>query len=594
MQKVLKVTAEEWKSVAEFCEIPALSLRRQAAHVAALDLIGALWDKDAFHRAHQSADEIAILAKQGEGRSEFVLRQKYYNKIPRGKRLEIVIGARFLRSRHKFCLRLALRWTEISPWGLSCECGCGLTSSEMKNPAQPQCRQAQVSPITLLRDLGLIDARAAEANIAIQAKLVQYFMQDKHGKIKYVDFFDHFTEPGAFALECFDSWVLAFVHATKRHKTCSGKARDAYYKKIIRNVRDKVTATGMRRGTVYVAYKKLLQAKASMLWATYNVKECYKDNVQLFATEFAEFTVHPSVNARSDRHRRSMIKVRQANKTGEFHAIKWRDITLFDLVHLIATESSTNAPPIESLHSAISGCGGDGGAMAPELTSEPIFLMERVLSHRLCWLHQAFECEWASSPSWSLTGMSYSAVMHAVHGDARQVGLEQFGHAYSTILHTHNQGGLMLSNAPSLASGDALGPVHRPAKALVTYDYSLHYPSSLKLGLSSSHFVRGYHRVLARKGESAAADHDVGTLVSLDPQKNHFFEYLNSYYVIAQFLARDGKDIALKKVYTLYNSNGQIRVGGAGLDLLVVYTKIDKWKREGLQRHWAAFNMHHQ
>jgi hypothetical protein len=275
-----------------------------------------------------------------------------------------------------------------------------------------------------------------------------------------------------------------------------------------------------------VAYKKLLLASQSALWATYNVKESF-DNVQLLAAAFAEFTDHPSMTAAANSRggRRSMVKIKQANKSGEFHAIKWRDITLFDLVHLVATENSNNAPSIETLYSAIVGGNGNNG------DCEKILLVERVLSHRLCWLHNTFECEWASSPSWSLTGMSYSAVMHSVHSDARQVGLEQFGHAYSMILHAHNQGGLMLSSAPSLASGDALGPVHRKAKALVTYDYTLHYPSSLAFELSSSHFVRGYHRVLASSSENER-------LVSLDGQKNHFFEYLNSYYVIAQFLVK--------------------------------------------------------
>jgi hypothetical protein len=455
---VLKVSAAEWIDVAKQCEIsPALLLQRsnKPSHSVALDILNCLWQKEAFRYAHESADEIAILADQGSStvKEHYVLHQKYYNKKPRGRRLEIVVSARFFGTRHKFCLNVTSRYTEITPWGDLCTCGCRLRSSELKNPAQPQCRQAQVSPVTLLRDLGLVDARAIDSNISNQAKLVQYFMPNGRGQITYVDYFDHFSSgDGSFLLETLDSWTDAFVYAAKRHKTAFWKARDAYYKKILRSTKDKVTATGLYRGTVYVAYKKLLLASQSALWATYNVKESF-DNVQLLAAAFAEFTDHPSMTAAANSRggRRSMVKIKQANKSGEFHAIKWRDITLFDLVHLVATENSNNAPSIETLYSAIVGGNGNNG------DCEKILLVERVLSHRLCWLHNTFECEWASSPSWSLTGMSYSAVMHSVHSDARQVGLEQFGHAYSMILHAHNQGGLMLSSAPSLASGDALG-----------------------------------------------------------------------------------------------------------------------------------------
>jgi hypothetical protein len=579
MQKLLKLQSEqEWHSLAEYCEIPPL---KAASHAAALTVLECLWNKDVFHHAYKEADEIAILAQQGTDQQRKILWQKHYNKKPRGKRLEITVSACYYSSVHKFCLKVKARNTEISAWGNLCECGCNLRSSELKNAAQPQCRSARVSPVTLLCDLGILRESAVKSKIPNQSKLVQYFLPDKTTtKVIYVDFFN---QDGSCALASFDCWTDAFRHATKRFKSCSWKVRDAYYKNVIQNLKDKITATGVRRGTLYVAHKKLLQANKSALWATYNVKECFED-VQLLAAAFAEFT--DSVKD-DNKNRRSMIRVKQANKTGEFHAIKWRDITFFDLVHLVTTENSNSAPSVEELHSLIDAGNCNVSASALTAGEERILLLERILSHRLCWLYETFECEWASSPSWSLTGMSYSAVMHSVHSDPGQVGLEQFGHAYSTILHAHNQGGLMFSSAPSMASGDALGPAHKPANALLTYDYTLHYPSALQMGVASSHFVRGYHRVLEGSSETE--------LASLDGQKNHFFEYLNSFYVIAQFVARDGRDVSVKRVYTRYNTNGQIRVGGAGIDLVVVYTKIDKKKgRNRTQRFWKAVNMHHQ
>jgi hypothetical protein len=144
----------------------------------------------------------------------------------------------------------------------------------------------------------------------------------------------------------------------------------------------------------------------------------------------------------------------------------------------------------------------------------------------------------------------------------------------------------MFSTAPSLASGDALGPFSKPAKTLLTYDFALHYPSSLAAVTSPSHFVRSYHRVLGKRENE---------LATLDPAKNQFFEYLSTYLVIASFLAREGKDVEVQRTYHRFSSNGQLRAaGGAGIDLVVTYRTIDKRKRKSKQIYVAAYNMHHQ
>ena len=577
--KMLKLSDSQWKQLLQLHGIEHIVLAASAqkdSTFALLSVLSVLWSKGIFQQAFSEAEEIAILSHCGAVLFETLpIKNKSARYVAKSeKRLEINIKTVSLRS-HQICHRFRLLWTFVKPSGVQCHCGCSLYASELQNASQPQTRTISLSAITQLYNFGVI--KNINDCINVQANLVQYFMPHK-GEILYADFFGSPT----IVMCSFANWSEAFRFAIKRQKSDGHEARAKYYGKLMDRLKKMISATQMQRGTLYVAFKRLLEARKRFTWTVYNIK-ARPDDLSVMVAAFANVVKTDISSGQRDKLKK--VRIREGKRKNSFYSLIYKNVSLFDMSNLVVSEISEKAPDITSLYGQIRAQESDTNDKDDERTAL-MRAMNSVLQHRLTWLFENYGIEWLSGCAPTLQGMSFNAITNAAYkSDASALGLEMLGRGYSDLLKRFTRGGLMMSTMPQLTSGDPLGPTSERAATLYEFDYCLAYASIMKNQPTATGFVKGYHLV---------NDKDSKLLISHDSQKNQHFEFLHTFYYLAKFIAPQVPKVKILCCYHKYSPFGQFRVGNAPLDLLIVYVKQDQKGRWPSLPSYAIYNFHHQ
>lgn len=570
VRKLLKLSDTEWKQLLRIHGIESIVTAAQTqkdSKTAVLQIVTALWSKGVFAQAFRSAEEIAIISDQGHVLFE-TPRENDTAAVARSeKRLEIKLVPLSLKC-HKLCHKFKLVWTFVKPHGQECACGCQLHGSELKNPAQPQCRPISLSPMTQLYNFGLI--KDLQPLIDMQASVVQYFMP-KGKEIIYADFF---SLTGKVCV--FNSWQEAFRFAICRQKKEGRKARQNYYGKLLDTLKKRIAATKMKRGSLYVAFKRLLDASKRFMWTAYNIKEEAED-LSVMVAAFAD-VVKSVLLTKKDKLKK--IRIKEGKRKGSFYSVIYKNVYLFDMSNLVVSEISDKAPTIIVLDQQLQG----SQLISNNEETEVMCAMRNVLQHRMAWLFENYGIEWLSSGTLTLQGLSFNAITNAAYkNDASALGLEMLGRGYSDLLKRFTRGGVLFSTLPLMSAGDALGPVSEHAATLYEFDYCLAYAATMAKQPTATGFVKGFHLAL---------DKEAKLLTSHDSQKFQHFEFLHTYYFLAQFIANPS--IKIVSCYHKYSPFGQWRVANCPLDLVIVYLTQDKQGRWSNLPSYAVYNFNHQ
>jgi hypothetical protein len=574
LQKLLKISECQWKQLLQIHDIEstiAAILTQKDSKTVILGVLGTLWNKSVFQHAFSDAEEIAI--QVGE-HVLFETKASKHHHAKSEKRLVINVCTVALKS-HKLCHKFKVNWTFVKPTGPRCLCGCGLYSSELRNPVQSQCRPITLSPMTQLDNFGMV--KSMEEYIMMQANQVQYFMPHEN-KVIYADFFDATSE-----IRILESYHEAFLYAIKRQKVNGREARNRYYGKLLKTLGNVTATTKMKRGTLYVAFRRLLSASHRFTWTFYNIKS---DPTALDAMLAAFADVVSTVVATRD-DKRKMIRIKEGKRKDSFYSVTYKNVYLFDMANLVESEISGKSTGILSLYQQIrEELMLDAPLPLPENSASQLMVACRdVFHHRLTWLFENYKVEWLSGGAPTLQGISFNAITNAAFkGDPSAIGLEMLGRGYADLLKFHNRGGLMLSTMPQLSFGDPLGPVSETASSLIELDACLAYAATLSNKPTATSYVRGYH---------LAHDSDQATLISHDSKKQTHFEFLHTFYTLAQFIAQSST-IKILVCYHKFSPHGQFRVSSAPLDLLIVYLKRNKKGEWQSLPSYAIYNYNHQ
>jgi len=524
--RLLKLSEQEWQEVGFPAPQP-----KQPIHAVALSWFQAACESGIAFSKFEGCTQVGFVAVVDEhGGVEKLLFEQHLSGYHsrKGKRVEIVVRARYFRKSHPFCLKLRLRTLPEKGFGPLCEC-CQQFSSQLNNGKQPTCRTLQCTPVTLLMDLGLLSSAQVSRLVGDQAKLIQYFSVLPNGNVGYADYFESLLQqrksksplpPRAHVAE-FSGWRGAFDYGIQRHEKAGGKAWRSHFDAAFNKTREIVAATKAERGTFWVAHRRIQKARDSALFACYNVGKETEEHLEGDRTVgniFGAFASACSALGEKRKLNHALVRVNRSKDKSCFYNISWRHVTLFELSGII-TVPLAHCPPLEELAREVL----PQQEPVPEEAGTVERLsscMRQLMKHRLDWLHVNYGMEWISLPLFSLSGIAEQSIQHAAYSaDPMAQTLEAFSPTYANCIRKLNTAGMLHYSRQSLGSSQPLGPGAEAAKSLFVFDQTLSYGSSMAGHPSPGRFVKAFHNVLRKDGD------EENVLRSADSFKVRFFEF---------------------------------------------------------------------